>query len=44
MDKTYVKVKTQWMYQYRAIDKNAANLNIFEQFFSLTKRIQIPKH
>jgi len=29
MDETYVKVKGQWMYLYRAIDKNGQTIDFF---------------
>jgi len=33
MDETYIKVKAQWMYQYRAVDKEGNTID-----FLLTKR------
>ena len=35
MDETYIKVKGNWVYLYRAIDKKYSNMTIFEQFYGL---------
>ena len=39
LDETYIKVKDQWMYQYRAVDKEGNTID-----FLLTKRNKFAAH